>query len=58
MVNQPLSAALLRTKVALWGQLAARSSSESELTINLLSQCAGARQQLPRSTALGGIDGG
>jgi len=58
MVNQSLSVALLRTKVALSGHLAARSILEFGLTLNVLSQCAGARQQSPRSSALGGIDGG
>jgi len=50
MVNQPLSVALLRTKVALPGQLAARSCLASELMLKVLSRCAGARYADRRST--------
>ncbi len=57
MVNQPLSVALLRTKVALRGQLAARSCLASELMLKVLSRCAGARYADRRSTHCG-INGG
>ncbi len=50
LVNQPLSVALLRTKVALPGQLAARSCLASELMLKVLSRCAGARYADRRST--------